>query len=448
MREPAEIVIVGAGLVGLAAAYHLAVVHRRRGVVVVEAGEVVGLTSRMGTEAYRNWWPDPEMTAWVDRSIDLLERCHARSGGRIGLSRRGYVFVSGDPTRAAALRARAARSSGYGAGPLRRHPGPEPYVRGPADGIDGAPTGIDVVEDPALLRERFPFVGPQAIQAVHARRCGFVRCLDLGTWLLEQVIAAGGRLVRGEVVAIESAGGRVTGVRLAGGEAIAAGIVVAAPGPRLAAFSRLLGAPLPVVCELHGKASLRDVRGVIPGDAPLMLWDEPVTLEWSAAEARALADDPRRRRWLEPLPAGVHFRPRDGSIVMIWTFESELLPPVFPPRFDPDLGEVLIRGLAAMIPGMRAYFGEGPRCVVDGGYYCKAPDNRPLVGAYGPAGAYLCAALSGYGVMGSQAAGEIVAAQIVGAPTPAHAVIADPARLGDPDFQRRLARLDARQGQL
>lgn len=448
MADTAEIVIIGAGLVGLAAAYHLACVHRRRGVVLVEMGEVVGLTSRMGTEAYRNWWPDPEMTAWMNRSIDLLEAIHARSGGAIGLSRRGYVFLRGDAGAAPAMRERAARASAMGAGPWRRHPGPEPYVRAPAEGIDGAPDGVDVIEDPALLRARFPYVTDTASAAIHARRCGFVHCLSLGTWLLEQCLAAGVRLVRGQVAAITEAGGRVTGVRLASGEAIAAGIVVGAPGPHLRAFSERLGAPLPVVCELHGKASVVDRHAVLPGDAPMLLWEEPVTLEWSAAEARALADDPRRRRWLEPLPAGVHCRPRDGSILIIWTFESAAGPPIFPPRFDPDLGEVLIRGLTALIPGMRQYWGEGARARVDGGYYCKAPDNRPLVGPVGPAGAYVCAALSGYGVMGSQAAGEIVAAQIVGAPLPAHAGLADPARLEDPAFIAGLATRDPRAGQL
>lgn len=448
MTDTAEIVIVGAGLVGLAAAYHLAVVHGRRGVVLVEAGEVVGLTSRMGTEAYRNWWPDPGMTAWMNRSIDLLEELHARSGGRIGLGRRGYVFLSGDPARAPAMRERAARGRALGAGPLRIHPGPEPYVRSPAEGIDGAPAGVDLIEDPGLLRALFPFVTPAATVAIHARRCGFVSCMSLGTWLLEQVLGAGVRLVRDRALAIDQAGGRVTGVRLASGGRIAAGIVVGAPGPHLGGFAAMLGVALPVACELHGKASLVDVDGVVPADAPLMVWEDPVTLSWSADEARALADDPGRRRWLAPLPGGVHFRPRLGSIVMIWTFESAIGPPIFPPRFDADLGEVLIRGLQAMIPGMRRYFGRGGRCVVDGGYYCKAPDNRPLVGPLGPAGAYVCAALSGYGVMGSQAAGEIVAAQIVGATPPAHAAIADPARLDDAAYLAGLAAIDPRAGQL
>jgi glycine/D-amino acid oxidase-like deaminating enzyme len=43
---------------------------------------------------------------------------------------------------------------------------------------------------------------------------------------------------------------------------------------------------------------------------------------------------------------------------------------------------------------------------VDGGYYCKTPENLPLVGPYKcdtvTAGYYVCGATSGYGVMVAQ----------------------------------------------
>lgn len=44
--------------------------------------------------------------------------------------------------------------------------------------------------------------------------------------------------------------------------------------------------------------------------------------------------------------------------------------------------------------------------VVDGGYYCKTPENLPLVGPYQcdeiQRGYYICGATSGYGVMVAQ----------------------------------------------
>ena len=57
---------------------------------------------------------------------------------------------------------------------------------------------------------------------------------------------------------------------------------------------------------------------------------------------------------------------------------------------------------------------------IDGGYYTKAPDNLPLIGPVpgAPAGAYICAGLSGYGVMAANAAGELLARHVAGARLP------------------------------
>ena len=74
-NSSARIVICGAGLAGISAAYYLAVEHGHQNVVIVEQGNPLSLTSDKSTEAYRNWWPGPDwaMTAFMNRSIDLLE---------------------------------------------------------------------------------------------------------------------------------------------------------------------------------------------------------------------------------------------------------------------------------------------------------------------------------------------------------------------------------------
>ena len=57
---------------------------------------------------------------------------------------------------------------------------------------------------------------------------------------------------------------------------------------------------------------------------------------------------------------------------------------------------------------------------IDGGYYTQTPDNLPLIGpvAGGPAGTFVCAGLSGYGVMAANAAGELLANHVAGRATP------------------------------
>lgn len=438
--------IVGGGMVGAATAYHLAVRRRARGVVLVEADEPLGLTSAMGTEAYRHWWPDATMRAFIGRSIDLLEELAAASHDAFGLGRQGYVFVTADPARAAELRAEALAAAARGEGPLREHPGASGYEATPGPGWR-APAGLDLLHRDAA-RAAFPFLDPSACAALHVRRCGFLDARALGTWLIDQAVRAGARVVRDRAIGFGCPGGQVREIRLASGASLPAGRVVLAPGPHLGDALARLGVDLPVACELHGKAHVLDAGRVIPRGAPLMVWCDPVTLPWDPAEAAALAKDPARRRWLGHLPAGVHFRVRGDDLLLIWTFDAETGPPAFPPRFDPDFAEVLIRGLARMIPGMNRYFGTGSSCHVDGGYYCKTPDNRPLIGALPIAGAFVVGALSGYGIMGSQAAAEMVTAAVLGAPPPALGAAFAPGRFDDPAYVTAIDPEGARRGQL
>jgi len=50
----ADVVICGAGMAGISAAYHLAVKRGVRNVVLVDERDPLTLTSDKGTEAYRN----------------------------------------------------------------------------------------------------------------------------------------------------------------------------------------------------------------------------------------------------------------------------------------------------------------------------------------------------------------------------------------------------------
>ena len=105
MRSNAEVVVCGAGIAGVAAAYHLAVRQHIRRVVLVDERDPLTLTSDKGTQAYRNWWPGPDdtMLRLVSRSIDLLEESAAESGNTIRLSRRGYLFATANEAGATRL---------------------------------------------------------------------------------------------------------------------------------------------------------------------------------------------------------------------------------------------------------------------------------------------------------------------------------------------------------
>src|SRR5262245_20058910 len=89
----AEVVICGAGIAGIAAAYHLAVRRGVTDVLLIDERPPLSLTSDKSTECYRNWWPGPgdAMVALMNRSIDLLEELARESGNMFRMNRRGYL---------------------------------------------------------------------------------------------------------------------------------------------------------------------------------------------------------------------------------------------------------------------------------------------------------------------------------------------------------------------
>ena len=445
-RTGAEVVIIGAGIAGISAAFHLAVREGLDGVVLVEAGDPLALTSDKSTECYRNWWPGPgdAMVAFMNRSIDLLERIERESGGWLRLNRRGYLFATAEPSRIATFHALGREAQSLGAGALRVHDGAASspgYLPSPAHGFDGIPSGADLITDPVLIRAEFPYLDPAVVAVLHARRCGWLSAQQLGMWMLERARERGVRLVRGRVADVDTRGGRVRAVSVERpGEQvrIETGRLVLSPGPSLAELARGLGVDLPVACERHMKVVFRDTEQAVPGDAPLLVWADPVELPWSDDERAVLASDEETRALVAPFPAGIHGRPEgppgEHWLMMLWTWDTETVEPVFPVPFDERLPEIAIRGWSRMLPSLKRYFARLPRMTVDGGYYVRTPENRPLIGPLPVAGAYVNAAYSGFGIMGACAGGELLAAHVCGTPLPAYAAAFHPARFDDPGY--------------
>ncbi|MGH7406979.1 MAG: NAD(P)/FAD-dependent oxidoreductase [Candidatus Methylomirabilales bacterium] len=450
----AEVVICGAGMAGVAAAYHLAVRDGVKNVVLVDERPPLTLTSDKGTEAYRNWWPGPgeTMVRFMNRSIDLLEELAHESNNCFELNRRGYVFLTARPEQITRMKDTAAATSALGAGPVREHPGLAPYIPSKPQGFDTLPTGADLVLDRTLIQHQFPFITGDVVAMLHVRRCGWLDAQQLGKWLLAQAQARGVRVWRDRVEGVTVVSGRVQTIHLQSGDALNTDAFVIAAGPYLKHVGAMLGLDIPVYNELHGKMAFKDYLGVVPRDAPLMIWNDPLHLPWTAAEREALATSGETRWLLDEFPAGVHFRPRGDAdnplLLVIWTYDTKAQEPVWPPTFDRHYPEVLLRGLARMIPGLSAYFGHGNGAYVDGGYYCKTRENRPLIGPLPVEGAYVIGALSGYGIMGSQAAGELLAAHVTGGNLPDYAPALLLERYEDPAYRVLLEEWDDSSGQL
>jgi glycine/D-amino acid oxidase-like deaminating enzyme len=282
----------------------------------------------------------------------------------------------------------------------------------------------------------------RAIAALHVRRAGWLSAQQLGMYLLDTARQFGVRFEPARVTGIDAGRGHVNSVEFSSGERIESPIFINAAGPYLKEVGRLLGVDLPVHTELHLRAAIKDSLGVVGRDAPLLIWSDEQTLPWEEEERAALAED-ETTRWLTgPFPSGVHTRPEgtgeSQTILMLWEYQTKRMDPIWPPRMDEQYPEIALRGLAAMLPRMRDYFARMPRPQLDGGYYTKTRENRPLVGPMGVDGAYVIGAVSGYGIMSACGVGELLAAHISGDAPPGYAPAFDPARYDDHEYQTKL----------
>jgi glycine/D-amino acid oxidase-like deaminating enzyme len=99
-----------------------------------------------------------------------------------------------------------------------------------------------------------------------------------------------------------------------------------------------------------------------------------------------------------------------------------------------------------MIPGLATYVGRTPRPIIDGGYYTKTPENRPLIGPRPLRGLYADCAFGGYGIMAACGAAALLADHVTGSPLPHYASAFLMSRYDDPAYLGTM--LSARSGQL
>lgn len=452
MESSAEIVICGAGIAGISAAFHLGVKHGIKNVLLVDERPPLSLTSDKSTECYRNWWPGPgnAMVSLMNRSIDLMEDLAHESGNVFNLSRRGYLYLTGDKNKIPAMRAEAQKISVTGAGPLRIHDGSSgspAFQPAAIEGFTDQPDGADLILDPALLHQHFPYITSKAVAGLHVRRAGWFSAQQLGAYLLSQARSHGVQLEQAHVSNVEVRQNRVQAIRLHDGRRIETHHFINAAGPLLKEAGQMLGIELPVYSELHLKAAFKDTLGVVPRQAPLLIWTDPQWLPWSQEERQFLSEEQDTRWLLEEFPSGVHTRPEGGKdspiILMLWEYRIQELEPVFPLPLDPTYPDIVLRGLATMLPDLRTYFEKSTRPTLDGGYYTRTRENRPLIGPLPVDGAHVIGALSGFGLMSACAAGELLAAHLTQTELPSYADAFVLERYNDPNYLKAFSSIQS-----
>jgi D-arginine dehydrogenase len=446
-----DIAVVGAGIVGIAAAYSLAVRHRRSRLLILDEAQPMTLTSAQSGENYRNWWPHRTMTAFTDHSIGLMEEIARRTDNRIHMTRRGYLLATRD---AKPDRLIAELYDGYGAAAesaIRIHHGKGAAYQPPLSADwESAPGGVDVLLDRELIRQHHPYLDPEIAAILHIRRAGHISGQQLGQYMLEEIRAAGGRFAQARVTAITTGPRLRLDVEVNGtAETVNADILVNAAGPYAAHIAALHGEDLPIINMLQQKVAFPDKRRAISRQMPFAIDLDGQSIAWSAEERAALATDPALAPLLAPMPGNIHCRPDGGEggqwIKLGWAYNTTVNAPARDPVLDDNFPEVVVRAASRMLPALACYAGALPRERVHyGGFYPMTAENWPLIGAMRTPGAFVAGALSGYGTMSACAAGDLLARSVVGAELPAFARSLSLARYEDRTLMAELENTGSR----
>jgi D-arginine dehydrogenase len=288
MRD--RIVIVGGGIAGLAAAYHLV----RGGATSVTLFEREALVATHSSARNAAIYVGVSSGAWGDLSRRSRELLDDMLGRARWLQANGFIYVAPDE---AMLREEVALARAAGA-PHKALGRREVEARVPL--LTGGFTGAGL-----LLPE-----------------AGVIDIHLITSHLAQRAQAAGARIVVGQEIArVLVSGGRTHGVELTGGEVVSADAVVLAPGAWASALGASCGAALPL------QPLRRHLAQLDPAD-PV---DEHGPTVWA-------------------LGVEVYFRPESGG-VLASPCDEVPWPPSLPPT-DAGALEKLADRLAQLAPGL------------------------------------------------------------------------------------------------
>jgi sarcosine oxidase, subunit beta len=363
----AEVVIVGGGVTGASIAFHLAAVGVRDVILVERKFLAAGGTGR-SVGIVRQLYPTPETSQMVVRSLAVFQRFRDAVGADAGYVACG-VAIGVSTAMRSKLEETVRRQRSFG-------------VR------------AEVLE-PAELARVEPRINTDSLGAVlYEPASGYGDPTSVTTGYAEAARRRGVRIEQGvEVVAIRTAGDRVTGVDTATGDRIDAPVVVNAAGLWSTALARLAGVELPIVVGRHPVFVVERDAGF--GRPHLVYLD---------------------------LAGGSYARPETGGLTLTGSLtDDEAQHPMEPERLGDDVGldeasEVLERTGRAIPRLAEARYRRGWA-----GAFDITPDWMPILDESPVRGFWIATGMSGHGFKLSPAVGEMMAALITGAAPPVSA---------------------------
>jgi sarcosine oxidase subunit beta len=103
LPDAADVVIVGAGIMGLATAYHLAKEHAKRRIVVLDAGYLCGGASGRNGGGVRAQWSSEANVRLMQESLEMCKDFAHEHRINTWFRQGGYLFLARDEKRAAEL---------------------------------------------------------------------------------------------------------------------------------------------------------------------------------------------------------------------------------------------------------------------------------------------------------------------------------------------------------
>lgn len=226
IRPTYDVVIVGAGVHGLATAYYLAANHGIRNVAVLDKGYLGGGGSGRNTAIIRSNYLTPEGVRFYDRSLSLYRTLAADLNFNVMFSKRGHLTLAHNDGSLRTMRWRAEVNK--------------------IEGIDSE------VIDPDEIKELVPFLDTSSeirypiLGALYHPPGGIIRH-DAVNWAYARAADSLGVHIHQttEVTGIDAADGKVTGVQTSRG-AISAPIVVNCTAGWASTISDMVGVRLPI----------------------------------------------------------------------------------------------------------------------------------------------------------------------------------------------------------
>ncbi|HZH32967.1 MAG TPA: FAD-binding oxidoreductase [Pyrinomonadaceae bacterium] len=386
MKQTADVVIIGGGIVGASVAFHLA----ERGcanVLVLERESAPGMGSTgRATGGVRAQFATAINIRMSRYSIEFFTRFEEATGHPCGYEPAGYLFVATSEAHLDYLKQTRERQR--------------------AEGL----ANVELVGADEIARRVPGLRTKDVLGGSFCQTDGFIAPLKVLHGFMARATARGVRLwTEAQVTKIEVAGGRVAGVETSRGR-IETRAVVNATGAWAAGTARLAGVEIPVVPLRRQLVSVRP-RAPLPAGLPMVI----------------------------DMSDGFHFRPESRDMMadagaasppgalMAWPDDAET--PGFKTDFDPAFTEKVFRRARVRAPFLADASVNASRCRA--GLYEVTPDHHAIIGESPEvAGLFFANGFSGHGVMHSPATGRLVSELILDG----HASLFDLSALGAERF--------------